>query len=119
MANYLDSLCWNCTKGADECCFMESLEPVEGWKAKKVPYEDDWTYQVISCPDFVLRQTKENEKTHKKQKSGVKIRCIETGKVYDSIKRCADDIHVSPSYISLCLVGCRKIRGFHLERLGR
>lgn len=111
-----ETLCWNCAKGADECCFMESLEPVEGWKAKKVLCEYSWTYHVIECPNFVLVQRKENEKIHK-PKSGVKIRCIETGKVYDSIKDCANDIHVSPSYVSLSLGGRRKIRGLHFERV--
>lgn len=112
----METLCWNCSKGANECEFMRRLVPVPNWKAKKVMCEDSWTYHVIECPDFVLVQRTEPEKIHK-PKSGVKIRCIETGKVYDSIKDCANDIHVSPSYISLSLVGHRKIRGLHFERV--
>lgn len=116
MATYLDSLCWNCSKGANECCFMESLEPVEGWKAKKVLCEGDWTYHVIKCPDFQPMQSREPDKTHE-IRHGVKIRCIETGKVYRSICECANDIHVSHTYISLCLSSKRAIRGLHFERL--
>ena len=48
----METLCWSCSKGANECCFMESLEPVEGWKAKKVLCEGNETYHVIKCPDF-------------------------------------------------------------------
>ena len=116
-----ETLCWNCAKGADECCFMESLEPVEGWKAKSVLCEGNPTYLVIKCPNFepmreTVRESKERTKP-RNQRAGVKVRCVETGRVYISIEQCAEDVHLSPSYVSQLLSGRRTHKDIHFERV--
>lgn len=50
-----DTLCASCTRGANECSFMEDMVPVPGWKAKRVVYEHQqggrsYTYVVKECP---------------------------------------------------------------------
>ena len=104
MATYLDSLCWNCSKGANECCFMESLEPVEGWKAKKVLCEGNETYHVIKCPDFEpMREV--NGKPPGKKRGKIKVRCVETGQIYPSANQCAKETNYDRSYILKCIHG--------------
>lgn len=114
-----ETLCWNCAKGADECCFMKSLEPVPNWKAKKVLCEGNPTYHVIRCPNFspMREAVRERSKKPRKQRAGTKIRCVETGRVYISIEQCAKDVHLSPSYVSQCLSRRRKHKGLHFERM--
>jgi len=110
----IQSLCWNCAKGADECCFMESLEPVEGWKAKKVICEGNRTYHVIKCPDFVPVQSA-NEKQYCK---GIAVRCVETGKIYPSLSRCEKELHVRKGYIATCMkYGIPSSTGLHFEKV--
>lgn len=46
----------------------------------------------------------------------VRVKVIETQKVYDSIKECAKDISGSPSGVRKCLNGVYKThKGFHIE----
>lgn len=117
-----ETLCWSCSKGADECCFMESLEPVPNWKAKKVLCEGNPTYLVIKCPNFepmrenTVRESKERTKP-RNRRAGVKIRCVETGRVYMSIEQCAEDVHLSPSYVSQLLSGRRTQKHIHFEKV--
>jgi hypothetical protein len=47
----------------------------------------------------------------------IPIRIVETGRIYDSIKDCANDIPCHPSYIRDCLSGKRiHVKGLHIER---
>ncbi len=106
------TLCWDCIKGANECCFMKRLQPVPNWNAKKVLCEGSLTYHVISCPDFKpMREIMtEGRRTM--------VRCVETGKVYKSIRQCADDLNINRSFISNRLRGGGKTkRGYHFERV--
>lgn len=117
MALETQSLCWDCSKGANECGFMRSLEPVAGWEADRVLCEGNWTYNVIRCPNFSpMRST-----TGKKNfvgRTGIKVRVVETGKVYPSIRRCAEEVNISESYISSYLKGYMKpVKGLHFERV--
>ena len=116
MSTYLQSLCWNCSKGADECCFMRSLEPVPNWEAKKVLCEGNRTYHVIKCPNF--EPMRETSKMRFKTKPGTRIRCVETGQIYPSIRQCARESHISECCISNHLhsrVGT--VRGLHFEKV--
>jgi hypothetical protein len=60
---------------------------------------------------------KERSTKPRKQRAGKKIRCVETGRVYISIEQCAKDVHLSPSYVSQCLNGCRNHRDLHFEKV--
>ena len=113
-----ETLCWNCAKGADECRFMKCLEPVPNWKAKKVLLEGNTTYHVIRCPNFSpMRETK--TKRVYTGRGGTKVRIVETGQVFASIRQCASALNVSGSLVSLCLAGLRNIEGVHIERVER
>lgn len=47
------------------------------------------------------------------------VRIVETGKVYKSIRECAEALDAHPSDISHCLAGTRNsVRGFHFEIVG-
>ena len=111
------SLCWNCSKGADECCFMDNLEPVPGWKAKKVLCEGNRTYHVIKCPEFVPVQNA-NGKQPCVLKKGIVVRCIETGEIYPSLSRCEKELHVRKGYIATCIkYGIPSSTGLHFEKV--
>ena len=114
MANKTETLCWKCSKGADECCFMQRLEPVPNWKAKKVMCEGSLTYHVISCPNF--NQVIDTTLVVRKR---TKVRCIETGRVYISISQCASDLNISSGNLSNRLRCGRAISigGLHYERV--
>ena len=115
MVSELQSLCWSCAKGADECCFMESLEPVKGWKAKKVMCEGNPTYHVIRCPNFRLAQNA-NRKQPCALKKGIAVRCVETGEIYPSLSRCEKELHLRKGYISACIkYGIVSPTGLHFE----
>ena len=108
------TLCWKCSKGANECSFMQDLEPVPNWKAKKVWCEGGMTYHVISCPNFkpftIAGRKVEGKRT--------KVRCVETGRVYPSATKCAKELKISACYLSNCLCGRtpkNSIRGLHFE----
>ena len=117
------SLCWDCAKGAAECCFMKDMEPVQNWKAKKVPYDGYYgtshTYHVINCPDFeASRELGKTEKRRFKTKKGTRVRCIETGRVYSSIRECSRDMNISQPVLSSYLaypVGT--VKGYHFEKI--
>lgn len=48
----------------------------------------------------------------------VKVRVVETGKVYESQGQCAKELGVSTGDISRCLSGTRKTcRGYHFEKV--
>lgn len=117
MATYLDSLCWSCSKGANECEFMRSLEPVPNWKAKKVLCEGNETYHVIKCPDFEpMREV--NGKPPGKKRGKIKVRCVETGIVYSSINKCSKATHISKVCITKCIDGdIDSAKGLHFERV--
>ena len=121
MATYLDSLCWDCSKGANECCFMESLEPVEGWKAKKVLYVDyfgdSYTYVVEKCPNFEPMREINGQMPYGKRKK-ISVRCVETGIVYSSINKCSKATHISKVCITKCIDGdIDSAKGLHFERV--
>ena len=112
-----ETLCWNCSNGANECCFMKSLEPVQGWEAKKTWCDGGWTYHVIKCPNVVSTRKAVREKKRTRRKR-VRVRCIETGQVYPSIRQCAKEIHVSEAYVAHRLAGRVNIAaGLHFERV--
>lgn len=121
MATYLDSLCWNCSKGADECEFMRKLVPVPNWKAKIVPYDGyygkTYTYVVEKCPNFVpMRET--NGKMPCGQRKKISVRCVETGIVYSSINKCSKATHISKVCITKCIDGdIDSAKGLHFERV--
>ena len=121
MSTYLDSLCWRCAKGANECEFLRRLVPVQGWKAKKVPYDGyygkTYTHVVEKCPDFEhMRET--NAKQPYSFKKKISVRCVETGKVYSSINQCARETHIYKGYITECINGqIKSVKGLHFERV--
>lgn len=50
-----DSICWGCSKSANECMWLRFHIPVEGWVAKKVTNSNHTRnvgYRVQSCPNF-------------------------------------------------------------------
>ena len=99
---------------------MKSLEPVQGWKAEKTWCDGGWTYHVIKCPNFVQMKTVAKKKRVGVGRSGTKVRIIETGEVFKSIRDCAKAINVSESYVSQCLQGkFKSVYGFHFEKVGR
>ena len=108
-----ETLCWKCSKGANECCFMKSLKPVPNWNAQKVMCEGSPTYRVISCPNFKPLRDSAVSKFKR-----TRVRCIETGRVYTTIRQCAADLNISACYLSNCLCGrVKSIRGLHFERV--
>lgn len=107
------TLCWDCSNGVNECCFMKRLEPVPNWKAKKVMCEGGLTYHVIKCPNF-----KPMRDTTRVVRKRTKVRCVETGRVYTTIRQCATDLNINESFLSRCLCGhVNSIRGLHFERV--
>lgn len=52
-------------------------------------------------------------------KKRIKVRCVETGKVYDSIRACGRDINVDPSEVSRRLLRNAQCeyKGYHFEKI--
>lgn len=50
-------------------------------------------------------------------RSPVKIKCIETNRVYPSIKACSDDLKLSYDYLSYCLKYGKACHRYHFERI--
>ena len=60
-----ETICWYCEKATGRCSWSQSFEPVKGWEAipkirrvknyysGKYEYEDEPSYTIISCPEFV------------------------------------------------------------------
>ena len=52
------NICFDCTKGVNECCWMRNMTPVEGWTAEKIEYRlgidvaPAETYYITDCPKF-------------------------------------------------------------------
>ena len=71
-----ESLCWYCSRGANECDFMRKLQPIDGWKAKKVEYNGyygaTYTYVVEKCPNFEPMRQQPQPKKPKWQEKGTK-----------------------------------------------
>lgn len=54
----------------------------------------------------------------KRPYQSIAVRVVETGDIYDSIKKCSASLGCDPSYIRQCLSGERKnVKGLHIERL--
>lgn len=52
------------------------------------------------------------------EKRGMKVLCVETGKIYRSQCQAAKDLNVQQAHISLCLLGKRNSAGgFHFKRV--
>lgn len=54
---YREQLCWRCVKATGGCSWSARLEPVEGWKAKKVKRmgyycEANEGWEITACPQF-------------------------------------------------------------------
>ena len=53
---FSDQLCWDCKNACGGCEWSKSLEPVPGWKAKKIKKVDHGfeyeTYSIKKCPKF-------------------------------------------------------------------
>lgn len=97
---------------------MKSLDPVQGWKAEKVLCENSYTYNVIRCPNFTPARKEKTKHKRSWSRPGIKIRIVETGQVFDSIRQCAREINVSESYVSQCLhARVKSVLGLHFENV--
>lgn len=90
----------------DENPSNNSVENIEWCSAK---YNSNYgTHREKLCKALSLSQP---------EKIGVKVRCIETGKCYPTLRACGEDMGVDPSMISRQLSGWYKtVHGFTFER---
>ena len=53
--NYRDhlSICWACANATGGCTWADELKPVDGWKAKPTIKDNQDTFQVLDCPEYV------------------------------------------------------------------
>jgi hypothetical protein len=61
-------------------------------------------------------ERKETQKLHKQ--NNLKIKCIESGEVFDSLQKLSKTIGVPRSTISYCIKQKKDCKGFHYEKLG-
>ena len=56
-----DTLCWNCSRSINGCCWARDFKPVPGWKAKPTKIKGFYeagkittvdSFHVIECPEF-------------------------------------------------------------------
>lgn len=55
-----NTLCWTCQNACGGCSWSARLEPVEGWKAKKIKVKGNFytreivdSYIVKKCPEYI------------------------------------------------------------------
>ena len=55
-----NTLCWTCQNATGKCSWSARLEPVEGWKAKKIKVKGNFytqqkvdSYIVKKCPQYI------------------------------------------------------------------
>ena len=75
--------------------------------------------QELVCSYTCMRKWEKNPKRKNDYSIGkkVKVRVIETGEVFDSIKQCAAKLRTSTSSIHNCIYKGRTSRGFHIEKV--
>lgn len=59
--------------------------------------------------------------TYHTKRAGVAVRVVETGQIFNSVRECADDFGVSPTYISKIISSpekCLTCQGFHIVKYG-
>ena len=83
--------------------------------------DGDIEHSYITHIDGDKRNIKATNLKLKPKRQGRRIKVLETGDIYDSIKECSRELHVSPSTISKCLNYnfYRNIYGYHFEEVNR
>ena len=99
--------------------FLE--KPTDGQKYE-VGHLDDCPYHnwVGNLKWMTRKENLDTDSFRKKQliKIFTKVRCVETGKVYNSQKDAAHDVGIHPYGITCVLKGCQKTAGgYHWERV--
>ena len=130
MSDKRDQLCWSCTKACGQCSWSRELTPVEGWTAEQVVYpglevEDDTTYHITACPEFVRDPRRERKP---KRDNGVartpvpcKGICILTGeeRYYDSLRAASKDGFRVEAVSKVVQGEFKQHRGWRFESLGK
>lgn len=82
-----------------------------------VTHKENTAHAISS--GLMVTSSKEHMKTmasHRSHAISKSVRCIETGQVYDSIKKCAEDMNLRVGYIYEYLNGqAKSCKGFHFE----
>lgn len=65
-----------------------------------------------SCQRLWQKEPSVAKKTARKT---TKVRCVESGQVFGSVRQCAEEMETEPSIISKCLRSGQPYKGFHFE----
>lgn len=124
----MTNICFDCKNAVPDeeghgCPWSRKFEPVPGWTAKKVilnpgrKYDQTETYCITECPLFDPDDDRKNSYYVGKGVS-VKVRCIETGIVYESCNLAGRALGINGHGITFALKNGRNYSGgYHWEKV--
>lgn len=122
------NICFDCKNAVPDkeghgCPWSRKFEPVPGWTAEPTTIRQGYkydavdTYIITECPLFDPDDDRKNSNYVGKGVS-VKVRCIETGIVYESCNRAGQALGIDGSGITGALRNGRDYSGgYHWEKV--
>ena len=122
----LANICFDCKNAVPDkegpgCEWSRKFEPVPGWTATPKRLNPGRhgtiteTYEITACPMYDTDGETETERTPNRK---IKVRCIETGVVFDSITSAANALGRRNDTIAEALrKGTGYAYGFHWEKV--
>ena len=116
------NICFDCTNAVPDdnghgCPWSRKFEPVPGWTAEPTVlnpggrYDRTETYRITACPLFERDQVRERPASYP-----VKVRCVETGVVYESMTAAAKSVGgYSANIVHALKSKHRFVYGYHWE----